>query len=102
MAWINLKQWSKYVITPLTVPHNSDADQRAALARARAQQPAQGHRISDNEAFDLLCAMCLRMEKFPQDILNKGRATGWFERIKMQAALLGWDINITIKDKGEK
>ena len=58
--------------------------------------------ISEQDAFDMLCCECLRQERFPQDILNAGKATGWYERMKMLGDKYGWSIEISIRDKGGK
>ena len=55
--------------------------------------------MEESDAFEMLCAECLRQERYPQDILNKGQAKGWSERIKMAAEKWGWDIQISIRDK---
>jgi hypothetical protein len=55
--------------------------------------------MSEEDAFEMLCSECLRQERYPQDVLNKGQAKGWSARIKMAAEKWGWDIQISIRDK---
>jgi hypothetical protein len=55
--------------------------------------------MSEPDAFEMLCAECLRQESYPQDILNKGMAKGWFDRINMVAEKYGWVIQLSIRDK---
>jgi hypothetical protein len=71
--------------------------------RDRSASLSQSPRIfiSEQDAFDMLCAECLRTEKFPQDILNKGKATGWFERMRMLGEKYNWDVKISVRDKGQ-
>lgn len=59
--------------------------------------------ISEKEAFDHLIALALQMEKFPDDILKKGRADGWYERLRMLGENMGWKVEIKITDiEGQK
>jgi hypothetical protein len=55
--------------------------------------------MSEADAFEMLCAECLRQESYPQDILNKGMAKGWFDRMNMVAEKYGWVIQLSIRDK---
>lgn len=58
--------------------------------------------ISETQAFDILCAQALQAERFPNDILRKGVATGWAERIRMLGEKYGWVVTISITDKADK
>lgn len=62
------------------------------------KQPRSAH-ISEVVAFELLCAQCIRMDPFPQEVGRSGRASGWYDRIRMLADTVGWEITIQIKDK---
>jgi hypothetical protein len=55
--------------------------------------------LSEADAFDRLCADALKAERFPQEVVMKGSATGWFERIRMLGQNYGWDVVITIRDR---
>jgi hypothetical protein len=69
--------------------------------RQKITQPKAGQQITDAQAFDLLCAMCLSQEQFPGEILSTGNASGWYERIRSIGTSLGWDVTITITDKAK-
>lgn len=65
----------------------------------KSQSQPKGPEISENDAFDILCAKCLEMEAHSQQILNVGVAQGWAERMKMLSEKYGWEFRFTIKDK---
>jgi hypothetical protein len=86
--------------------HRPESEQY--LSELRKRMPSQ-HNVnlhntprifmSEEDAFEMLCAECLRQEAYPQDILNKGMAKGWFERMKMVAEKYNWVIQLSIRDK---
>lgn len=59
----------------------------------------KGPEISQNDAFDILAAKALEMEQYPREVVQKGVALGWAERMKMLAGKYNWDFRFTIKDK---
>lgn len=68
--------------------------------RTKATTPeGRGAYVSEAVAFELLCAQCIRMDAYPEEVGRSGRALGWYDRIRMLADTLGWEITITIQDK---
>jgi len=70
-------------------------------ARLHPKSSPDGPRwqLSEADAFDMLCAQALMQEKFPQEVITRGIATGWYNRIRILGETHGWDVTITIKDK---
>lgn len=49
-----------------------------------------------DQAFEILCADCLRDEPFPREIQVIGQATGWADRIRQKAAARKLTIEIRV------
>lgn len=57
----------------------------------------QKRHVSPAEAFEILCADCLRTEPFPREIQIIGQAIGWFNLMHAMAAKRGMELDIQLK-----